>query len=232
MLVSQANRLSFLVQPPGSAKREAVSANARSRTVTLICARDFLYDLILEGDAMPTPIHDYLAGPVSRFCFRDAPLPLVMRTAAEELLALRTDQRSELMFEAKALELLCLSLRELSPASSADQLKPRSRLKVQSLCELLATAEGMSMSIAQLSRAVAWNETQMMESFRNVTGTTISNFRNRLRMERALAELRNTDRSITEIAYDAGYEHPSNFATAFRRTFGVTPRMSRTAFTD
>lgn len=46
-------------------------------------------------------------------------------------------------------------------------------------------------------------------------------------MRVALHALQTTDRSITEIAFDAGYEYAGNFATAFRRTFGFAPRTVR-----
>jgi AraC-like DNA-binding protein len=29
--------------------------------------------------------------------------------------------------------------------------------------------------------------------------------------------------SITEAAYEAGYHHPSNFTSAFKKVFGVAP---------
>lgn len=37
--------------------------------------------------------------------------------------------------------------------------------------------------------------------------------------------------SVTQIAYEVGYEHPANFSTAFRRHFGLLPRdvMARSA---
>ena len=83
------------------------------------------------------------------------------------------------------------------------------------------------MSIADLCRAVAWNETQMMEMFKKVTGSTISGYRHRLAMDRALKRLSGSDAKIAEVALDAGYDHPGNFATAFKRTFGFSPREAR-----
>lgn len=223
-------RLSYLVQPAGSVKNEVMNAGSRMRAVTLICSREFLGELLPDRTGLPSVVQDYLRGSVAQFTHRDAALTPTMRRITQEVLDLQCDRLAELMLEAKALELLYLSLRELADASDTDPIKPRVRRKVEELCELLDSHEGAIMSIAQLSRALAWNETQMMESFKQVTGTTISSFRQRRRMERALDQLRTTDRSITEIAFDAGYEHPGNFATAFRRSFGCSPRHSRSQF--
>jgi AraC-like DNA-binding protein len=46
-------------------------------------------------------------------------------------------------------------------------------------------------------------------------------------MDRAYERLNKTDESIARVAFDAGYDHPSNFATAFKRVFGVSPRAVR-----
>jgi AraC family transcriptional regulator len=49
----------------------------------------------------------------------------------------------------------------------------------------------------------------------------------RQRIERAKLLLADADRSITAVAMAVGYSAPSNFATAFRRMTGVTPREFR-----
>ena len=220
--------MSFLVQPPHSVKYETVLKDARMRCITMVCSREFAGQLMSPNDTdLPAPIVEYLKGPASRFAYGYTPLPPQMRALVEEMMTLQGDPLSALMLESKALELLYLTVRQLSGANEATGPRERDRRKVRDLCALLESKEGGAMSIAQLCRALAWNETQMMESFKQITGSTIANYRQRQRMEQALVQLRTTDQSITEIAFDAGYEHPSNFATAFKRTFGFSPRDGR-----
>jgi AraC family transcriptional regulator len=45
----------------------------------------------------------------------------------------------------------------------------------------------------------------------------------RLRMEHAKRLLCSTANSITDLAFQCGYENPSHFASAFRRWTGTSP---------
>lgn len=47
-----------------------------------------------------------------------------------------------------------------------------------------------------------------------------------VRMAHALS-LQSTDRSVTQIAFDAGYESASRFAVRFRKRFGFAPTAVR-----
>jgi len=49
------------------------------------------------------------------------------------------------------------------------------------------------------------------------------------RLDQALLALRSTDRTVTDIALDAGWGCPSKFAAAFRRRFGQSPSEARRA---
>jgi len=47
------------------------------------------------------------------------------------------------------------------------------------------------------------------------------------RIEQAKMLLADQHRSVTEVAMACGFSAPSNFATAFRKTTGLTPRDYR-----
>jgi AraC-like DNA-binding protein len=46
-------------------------------------------------------------------------------------------------------------------------------------------------------------------------------------VDKAKALLWGTERSISEIAYDLGFEHPSHFTKLFKNKTGVSPREFR-----
>jgi AraC-like DNA-binding protein len=86
-------------------------------------------------------------------------------------------------------------------------------------------------TISELAKTLSWNETQLMRVFRQAAGTTVHNYQHRARMEKACDLLANSEMTITQIAMNLGYEYSSNFTTAFRKHFGVTPRQVRTGHT-
>src|SRR3954463_9727624 len=50
------------------------------------------------------------------------------------------------------------------------------------------------------------------------------------RLERAASLLRVTDRSVTEVCMDVGWQSVGSFTTSFKRMFGKTPTAYRAAF--
>jgi AraC family transcriptional regulator len=65
--------------------------------------------------------------------------------------------------------------------------------------------------------------------FRALTGEAVQEHVRRLRLERAALRLKLDDRSVTDIAFDAGYETPEAFTRAFHAMFGLPPSQFRAA---
>ena len=63
--------------------------------------------------------------------------------------------------------------------------------------------------------------------FRRVMGRTFVDFVNDLRIRQASRALIETDDTITEIAFAAGFNNLSHFHSQFRRLLGTTPRAYR-----
>ncbi|MBB4631449.1 helix-turn-helix transcriptional regulator [Sphingosinicella soli] len=222
--------MSFLVQPTDSVKYERIVGESHERSITMICSKDFVSGLLSPGTPdLPASIADFLRARASHFTYDSLPMHPQMRPIVEDILSPPdTGALGNLMMEAKALELLCFAIKQILGSSrTTETVRPRDRRKIEELCRILGDDTQASYSIADLCRHLAWNETQMMECFKQVTGTTISTYRQRVRMDNARRQLCDTDASITEVAFNAGYEHPSNFATAFKRTFGYSPRLAR-----
>ncbi|MBC8063350.1 MAG: helix-turn-helix transcriptional regulator, partial [Chlorobia bacterium] len=56
-----------------------------------------------------------------------------------------------------------------------------------------------------------------------IAGETPAEMTRRLRLERAAWQIRNTEESITMIAFDAGYATHEAFTKAFQSEFGMSP---------
>lgn len=62
---------------------------------------------------------------------------------------------------------------------------------------------------------------------KEVTGLTPENYLKRLRLVSARVKLKETDMSITEIAYLCGFGNSNHFTTSYKKVFGVTPSAER-----
>ena len=76
-------------------------------------------------------------------------------------------------------------------------------------------ADSLAMSRRTLQREIARR------------GTTYAEVVHHSRMRRACEELDNSDKTVTEIAFELGYTDASNFTRAFRRETGVSPSAFR-----
>jgi AraC-like DNA-binding protein len=66
--------------------------------------------------------------------------------------------------------------------------------------------------------------------FRRTTGKTLVEYLNELRTGLACRELIETERPVSDIAYDSGFNNLSNFNRRFRGLKGMSPRDYRRAF--
>jgi AraC family transcriptional regulator len=66
--------------------------------------------------------------------------------------------------------------------------------------------------------------------FKQTTGMSPLQFVMRERITRAQQLMRETSRSIIDVALEVGYTSPSHFAKVFRRVTGVGPNEFRSAF--
>ena len=80
-----------------------------------------------------------------------------------------------------------------------------------------------------LARDAHYSRFHFQRLFRQETGETPSNCRRRLRLERAAYHLLQGDRSVTQIAFESGFNSLEGFSRAFRKAAGVSPSHFRRA---
>lgn len=226
----------LLLHSDGVTKHEYFLAGEREQSVTLICSPEFLALTLHDmEDSLPGVILDYLTGKPADFYHVAMPMRADMAAAINALLQCElTGALRRVHAEAKALDLLLLGVQALIDAESgadrADRgLTAHDKECLQDARQILERDFIQPPTIAKLGHDVGMNEAKLMRCFKQLFGQTIFDFAQHLRMERAKELLETTDRSITEIAFDVGYEYSSNFATAFKRHYGITPRAARDA---
>jgi AraC family transcriptional regulator len=86
-----------------------------------------------------------------------------------------------------------------------------------------------SISIEKLAELAELSPFHFSRVFKQATGMTPLQFVTRERMLQAQRLIRETSRSLIEIALEVGYTSPSHFAQVFRRMVGLTPTEFRNA---
>lgn len=135
----------------------------------------------------------------------------------------------QLYLEGKLLELAALRFQELCEdpgrqrSARGARFSARDREKIREAAEIASTRLRDPLSIPQLARIVGVNTTKLKSGFRSELGITVFGYVHRLRMEQALALLRDTDMNVTDVAWEVGYSNLSAFSAAFKRDFGFSP---------
>jgi AraC-like DNA-binding protein len=115
-------------------------------------------------------------------------------------------------------------------ATRVPACRPRERDAAQQARELLAQRFREALTLSDLSRAVGLSRFRLCRAFRAVTGTTLSQFRDQLRLRAALEPLGEGAPDLTSLALDLGYSSHSHFTASFRQSFGLTPSQARSRF--
>jgi AraC-like DNA-binding protein len=88
----------------------------------------------------------------------------------------------------------------------------------------LAEGPKAAKDLSALAREVGLSERSLFRNFQKETGLSPGQWRRQMQVLRSL-ELLEEGRSVTETAFEVGYESVSAFIRAFRETVGVTPTV-------
>lgn len=78
-------------------------------------------------------------------------------------------------------------------------------------------------SIDELASIAKMSKTKFKTLFKQLFGSAPIQYRNKIRMEFAREELVAHRKTPTELSYELGYSHPSNFTSAYKKYFGELP---------
>jgi len=78
-------------------------------------------------------------------------------------------------------------------------------------------------SLESLAQYAGMGMTKFKESFKLVFGKPPMQYRNRIKLEYAREALIMKLKNPSELSYELGYSHPSNFTSAYKNYFGILP---------
>lgn len=89
-----------------------------------------------------------------------------------------------------------------------------------------------NIGLSDVSRETGYSYYHMTRLFSTVLGESVGRYINRRRLYNASEKLIHSDRRITDIAFDSGFESAEAFSRAFKNVFGSSPADYRKAGLD
>lgn len=231
-------RLLMLTGPASFMRRAA--RNHRERSITLTVAPQWLQDggLIPDGSAPSTvdtsAIQAFLQTHLALHAWTLTPrgVTLAQRIARPPA---HEDGVDRLMLESRCLALLGEGLRHVALAAAGDAAStPASRIEprhAKRLLELRARIDAGTLtgpcSLADLAAQTGLGVRALQQGFQALTGSSAVEYLREQRLRAAQRALQGQGVSVAQAAALAGYSSAANFATAFKRLFGVSPRDVR-----
>ena len=137
-------------------------------------------------------------------------------------------QLHNLFLEGRAVEIVAESLAAaLQTEAEPDQsllLTRHDRIKLQRAADFIRDNLDGALSVDRIARGVGVSASGLQRLFRASEGLSVFEYVRQKRLERAHLLLKTNEVTIQEASDIAGYSNAANFATAFRRRFGVSPK--------
>ena len=130
-----------------------------------------------------------------------------------------TDDAAPLALQSAVLELVALACR-----AEGGERRPA---WLQRVLQRLHDAPLEMPSLNELAALAGVHPSHLARSFQRMKGVSVGEYQRGLRIELARKALGDRQRSIAEIAAEAGFSDQSHFARVFRRATGQTPREFR-----
>lgn len=86
-----------------------------------------------------------------------------------------------------------------------------------------------ALPLEELARIAGFSAYHFHRIFRGMVGESVKQHIRRLRLERAAGHLKHTNRTVLELALEAGYETHESFTRAFKHAFDIPPSAFRDA---
>jgi len=121
----------------------------------------------------------------------------------------------------------CNDYRLLSSVQLQSFEDDASLAKISGIVDFLSEHYCEAFSMAEICLRVGMTESSFSRYFRRATGNSFTDFVNRLRINKACQLLMETDRYITNVCYDVGFNNVANFNRRFLQIKGLTPKEFR-----
>ncbi|PTL81864.1 AraC family transcriptional regulator [Vitiosangium sp. GDMCC 1.1324] len=124
---------------------------------------------------------------------------------------------------ASALAARLLALQSRGGASSSRPGRALPAWRLRQVLEYIEAHLDEDLTLAELASVAGFSLSHFKPLFKSAMGVPVHRFVLQRRVERARRRLLEGGRSMTEIALEAGFSHPSHMARSMRRVLGLSP---------
>jgi len=121
----------------------------------------------------------------------------------------------------------CTDYRLLSSVRMQGEDNEAETDQVNALVNRITRDFSLPLSAAGIAAELGMSESRFSRFFRRATGNNFTDFVNRVRVNRACQLLMESDRLVTHICYDVGFNNVANFNRRFLEIKGLTPSEFR-----
>lgn len=138
----------------------------------------------------------------------------------------------ELAVKASIYQLIVLLLRGYVCkilSEKAFEEKARSLKRFNTVLQFLEDNYDKKISLKELADSANLSECHFCRTFKQITGKTLTDYVNKIRLEKAADILKQTDLSVTEISLKCGFDNISYFNRLFSKYYEISPTKFRKA---
>lgn len=196
------------------------------RKVSLFLSSEWLHRQGLADAGTDPGVRSFLDRNLALQPWQPSPRAVAL---AEQLMQLTAGPAplGRLLINSRAVELAHEALGSLTDHAGNAGLRPCQHERLARLRDFLASDAALELSLDEIARWAGLSASALQRHFRAAYGTSIVEFRRDARLQKARIGLEQRGLSVSQAAHVAGYNSAANFATAFKRRFGLSPKLVR-----
>ncbi|MBX2806988.1 MAG: AraC family transcriptional regulator [Hyphomicrobiales bacterium] len=132
--------------------------------------------------------------------------------------------------ESRALELATIAFQQLVSDGSLrekTECQTRTLIRAHAARHYIDNHLDSPLTLRDIALHTGLSISSLQRHFKSAFGTTVVDYLRAKKLANAREAIEKKGVSVSEAAFLAGYTNPSSFATAFKRAFGISPRMVR-----
>ena len=137
------------------------------------------------------------------------------------------DKYSMQLLKSYLTELFVKLLRTDTPVLPVNVSESKTEELIKKVLDLLENNISTDITVDYAANTAGLSKSHFEKTFRSLTGFTFIDYLNTMRMLRAQKLLAKTSKSITDIAFECGFNSSNYFTTVFKKHTGTTPLKFR-----